>query len=440
MLAFVKNWFGARANPIGVDFGSDSLKMAQVALEDKEWRLMAAASADVPAHVRHSSAARMNFFLQTVRDLLAQGRFVGRSAVLCLPASSMFIQHLRVPKMDEEALKKAIPWEARGKLPIDPSHALIRHHVAGEVYQEQEAKNEVILMAAGRELVNQFLAMASKARLDVVGMNVEPKAIVDCFGHVYRRKTDAEVTNCFVDLGCSSTRAIIARGSHILFARSIPIGGEHLTRAVAGAMSIGQEQARVLRLQVCSLQPSPSEMQKKQEVRAPEPAPPAEGFALLEAAMAAAKRQEQGEPERRQAATPDPATLSAEPKQEAEAGSELNLQAQRVEEACREPLGRLVEELDMCRRYYEATFPNRPVERLIFIGGEAKHRGLCQFIAQELSLAAQVGDPLVRMGRVSDIGLESGIDRRQPQPNWTVAIGLSLGPAKHVEAKAASAA
>ncbi len=50
------------------------------------------------------------------------------------------------------------------------------------------------------------------------------------------------------------------------------------------------------------------------------------------------------------------------------------------------------------------------------------------FLAQELGIAAQVGDPMVRMGRTSEIGLESGIDRRLPQPNWSVAIGLSMGP------------
>ena len=53
---------------------------------------------------------------------------------------------------------------------------------------------------------------------------------------------------------------------------------------------------------------------------------------------------------------------------------------------------------------------------------------LCQQIARSMSLAAQVGDPLVRMGRTSDVGVESGIDRRQPQPSWSVALGLSMGP------------
>jgi Tfp pilus assembly PilM family ATPase len=99
-----------------------------------------------------------------------------------------------------------------------------------------------------------------------------------------------------------------------------------------------------------------------------------------------------------------------------------------VESACAEPLAKLVEELKLCRRYHEATFPNRPVDRLVFVGGEARQRMLCQHIARELGVAAQIGDPLVRMNRISEVGIESGIDRRQPQPGWTVAVGLSMGP------------
>jgi type IV pilus assembly protein PilM len=430
MLKFMKNWLGPKASPIGVDYGSDSLRLAQVAMVDGEWKLIAAASADVPPHVRHNPAARMEFFVEASRDLLVHGNFSGRAAILALPAASMFIQHLRLPKMDDEALRKAIPWEARGKLPIDPSHALLRHHVAGDIYQDQEAKSEVILMAAGRELVNQFLATAARARLDVVGMNVEPKALVDCFAHIYRRKTDADVTNCFVDLGCGGSRAFIARGTHILFARTIPVGGDHFTRAVAHVLSLSQDEAKILRAKLSNLQPAQNENQRKQEVQGE--AVGTEGLGALGTALAAGSRANGGS-ERR-----DAGTLVMEPPTAAQASKSndpLQKQLQQVEEACHEPFNRLVQELGLCRRYYEATFPNKPVERLIFVGGEAKNRRLCQQIAQEMGLAAQVGDPLVRMGRTSDVGPESGIDRRQPQPNWAVAIGLSLGPL-HAEEKA----
>src|SRR5262245_37677628 len=138
MLGFVQNWFAPKANPIGVDFGSDCLRLAQVQFANGEYRLIAAASADVPAHVRTNPHSRVEFFVDTTRDLLAQGRFHGRQAVLALPASSMHVQHLRMAKLDDAETKKALPWEARGKLPIDPSHALLRHLIAGEVYQDQE--------------------------------------------------------------------------------------------------------------------------------------------------------------------------------------------------------------------------------------------------------------------------------------------------------------
>ena len=108
-------------------------------------------------------------------------------------------------------------------------------------------------------------------------------------------------------------------------------------------------------------------------------------------------------------------------------GAGPDAQARAVERIMQEQAHKIVGELEMCKRYYEATFPAKPVDRLIFIGGESKNRALCTWIAREMGLAAQVGDPLVRMGRVSEIAIESGIDRRQPQPNWAVAIGLSMG-------------
>ncbi|HEV8377527.1 MAG TPA: pilus assembly protein PilM [Tepidisphaeraceae bacterium] len=430
MFGLVKNLVGGKSCPIGVDFGTDSLRLAQVAPAGQEWKLVAAASADVPSHVRHDNNARMQFFVQTTKDLLSQGGFTGRSVVLALPAASMFIQHLRLPKMDDEAMKKAIPWEARGKIPIDPGHALLRHHIAGEVYQDQEAKCEIVLMAAGRDLVNQLLAMAAKARLDVVGMNVEPKAIVDCFTHLYRRKNDSGITNFFVDIGCAGTRAFIARGPHILFARAIHIAGDHFTRAVASAFGLNLDEAKLLRLKLCNAAAPERRQSEPEGEREAAPAEDArlEGMAMLGAALAAA-RGGGGEARR-----PAPAAGAARPaRNEANAAAmqanDTQQQVLRIEQACRDPLNKLIHELEGCRRYYEATFPNKPVDRLVFVGGEAKHRNLCQHVAREMGLAAQVGDPMVRLSKVADIPADAGIDPTQPQPNWAVALGLSMGPA-----------
>ena len=94
-----------------------------------------------------------------------------------------------------------------------------------------------------------------------------------------------------------------------------------------------------------------------------------------------------------------------------------------------EPLGQLAAEVTQCLRYHAATFRNQPVERMVLTGGEACDKRLCQSLAERLNLPAQIGDPLLRIGRVAGAGLQIGLDRREPQPQWAVAVGLSLGAA-----------
>jgi type IV pilus assembly protein PilM len=438
MLGFVQSWLKPGANPIGVDFGTDTLRMAQVELVSGDFRLVAAASADVPPHIRHEPSARLEFFAQTSRELIASGGFRGRKVVLGLPAASMFIQHLRMAKLDDDELKKALPFEAAGKLPIDPTFALLRHVVAGDVYQDQEPKSEVIVMAASRDLVNQLLVAAGKARLGVVGMNVEPKALIDCFAHVYRRKTDAELTNFFVDIGAAASRAVIVRGTQILFARVIPVGGDQFTRAVATAMKVSTEDAKVLRIKLAHVQQESQANAKSPKIELPAPGGSSadddnSSFALLGAGLSAAGKQNCEKATRLSSSKSSGGTalLEAPPTVARETASE----SQRVENACREPLARLVEELGLCRRYYESCFPSQPVDRLVFVGGESRQTWVCQGIAREMMLSAQLGDPMVRMGKTCEVGIESGIDCKQPQPAWAVAIGLSMGPAMTGESK-----
>lgn len=409
MLGLVQSWFKPNPNPIGIDIGGEYIRMAQVERVGNETRLVAAASAETPPEIRTAPLPeRMAYVTSTLKTLWSQGNFRGRRAVLALPAAQMHIQHLRMAKMEDEELKKALPWEAAGKLPIDPSQALLRHLVAGEVYQDSDPKYEVILMAAAREFVSQLLAAAGRAKLDVAGMNVEPKATIDCFAHVYRRKSDAEATQCVLDIGATGSRAFVSRDGQIFFARNLPLGGDHFDRAVAEAMHVPLAEAKTMR-RAADIGAAGGD----QRVVAPAVAvdvPEEQSFALLGAGLAAGRRSQDA-----MAAVATMTAPAASP-------------ASKVVEACRAPLGTLVNELDLCRRYYESTFPGRPIDRLVFTGGGARHRALCVGIARELGLAAQVADPLMAMSKSMEIDPRSGIDRREPQPAWTVALGLSMGP------------
>ena len=92
-----------------------------------------------------------------------------------------------------------------------------------------------------------------------------------------------------------------------------------------------------------------------------------------------------------------------------------------------EPLEILTDEISMSLRYHESIFPDRKIDRAIFIGGEARHLGLCQHIARTLKLPAQVADPMAGVARTGDEPT-LGVDFSEPQPGWATALGLCMSP------------
>ena len=119
-------------------------------------RLVAAAGEVIPEEVRGKASEREAFVSEALRKMLAAG-FRGKQVVTCLPANCVALQHLRMGKMSPEDLVKALPFEAAGKLPFDPNRAMLRHTLAAEVYQNGEARQEVIVMAAPRDAVELIL-------------------------------------------------------------------------------------------------------------------------------------------------------------------------------------------------------------------------------------------------------------------------------------------
>ncbi len=352
-----------RVLPIGVDLGTSHLKMAQLRMTQQEIDLLAAASEEIPADARPQGPERMTFIAQAIRRGLKSNSFQGRKCVLALPSSQLFLQHLKMPRVPKADLDPLLRAELAGKLPYAVEDAVIGHVQAGEVFGEGEPRQEVIVAAAARETVEAYLEMAGKARLEVVGINVESCAVVECFGRLFRRNADVARTILFIDLGVSSTQVCLTHGEKLVFARNLRLGEQQIDQALAEGMNMDPAQAHSLRW----------DLQKGQ---------------------------------------------NSGPAQE------------EIYRHLEEPLGQLASEITQCLRYYEATFRNQSVERMVLAGGQAHDKRLCQSLAERLNLPAQIGDPLVRIGRVAGAGLQIGLDRREPQPQWAVAVGLSLGAAQ----------
>jgi Tfp pilus assembly PilM family ATPase len=89
-----------------------------------------------------------------------------------------------------------------------------------------------------------------------------------------------------------------------------------------------------------------------------------------------------------------------------------------------EAITRLTLELAACRQLFGAMHKGSEIDRLIFLLGSSESREICLAIAKQLQMPAQIADPLGAV-KIPNAG-KGGIDRRQSQNNWSVALGLSL--------------
>lgn len=417
--------------PIAIDFGVSALKVIQLHSGDTP-TLIAAACLDTPDALLHDHATRFQFQCQALPRLIKAGKFRGKRAACAIPAEHMFCKHMQFPRGDSASLEEQVRAGVASAVNAHPEALALRHFpvenalAAGAASQASAGtgvKQEVICLAASRELVQRLMHAIRTCRLEAVGIHPECIATMRAFDHINRRAGDDHLATLYLDIGCGTTKVWITHGKSLVFAKVIQLGGRDLDQAVAHALDLRLSDARAKRLAATALV-APAATPKSAldrpisgvESAAPASQISASGTFLTAVGPVAST----GTAEDRRVGhlapglTPSVLSQSSVPA----APPEFDLQI---------PLETLTDEVAMCVRYYEAMFPGRRIDRAVFYGGEARHRGLCQLIAKRLRCPTHVADPVARIART---GKEPcmGVDLTTPQPGWTIAFGVSMCP------------
>ncbi len=400
--------FSTQHSAIAIDIGSASVKMLQIGTGDQPMTL-ASAETDVPDGIRSDPEQFHAFIENWVQGAKRDFDFKGKRAVVAVPAAQTFIQHMQINESELVggiSRDDVIKTQLQTQMGCPPHGVVVRPMEVCAVHRNGQSQKEVICFAIARDTVMRYVELLKKCKMEVVGVHTDTQAMVRAFDHIHRRAEDVNVTTLFIDMGWGGTRAAIAHGKQIVFARHIPIGGKHFDQLVAGTMKLEMGAARTHRLALRSaktrsgsgetnsqpVQPLPSSLATKAELEA-------------HSAVAAVA-------ERRTGAAPPELQCEVTPVEGEHPAVSVDLT---------ELLETMTDELSMCLRYHQGLFPQRPINRAIFVGGEARQSWACQHIVKALRLPGQLGDPMAR--------LTPPENRGSPRPEWAVACGLCVTPA-----------
>lgn len=385
--------------PIAIDFGVDSLKLLQLGAGDPP-SLVAAATLHTPENLLYDQVKRLRWQMEQLPGLVRKAKFKTTRAVCAIPTGLLFCKHLQFQRADGVPLADLVHGSLPRELGCLPEELLMRHIEVGEL--SRSGRTEVICFAAGQESVARLMHAIKAAKLEPVGIHNEFTAILPAFGHTPGQAKEGDEATLYLDLGRGTTKILAARGGKMLFARTIHFGGLQLDEAVVRQLKCSMSQAIQERLALDAIVPG--------ETPAPVNADPHDD-ADPEAAPSVEAQQAEPTPARPEPASPAAATMSR-------VSRRIDLSEQ---------VEILVDEISMCLRYIRSTLPDERIQKIVFLGGESRHRALCAEIARQVRLPAQCGDPLTRIGR-SGSEPTVDVDLREPQPGWAVAMGMCLSP------------
>src|SRR5215213_5155130 len=147
----------SQVQPIGLDIGFDSIKMLQVETVGQTLSVVAAARQPLPPAAREKPELRLPLATDLIRQMLRRGKFAGRRVVAALPREILHVKNLRMPLIPQHELPAAVRFEAKNIFPFDTDKAHIQIIPAGEVRQGIDVRQEVIVLAARSEEVDDFL-------------------------------------------------------------------------------------------------------------------------------------------------------------------------------------------------------------------------------------------------------------------------------------------
>lgn len=410
----------SQLSPIAIDVGASSVKMLQITGGETP-RLHAVAEIEIPEPIRPDLEKRYAFLAEELPGAIRAHGFRGRR-ITCAPlASQVLVQPVQVERTtgaDESVLAAA---QLESQLECAPGSLVVRARPILQGTRDGRPITETLCWAMAREDAMRYVDLFKSMRCRLVGMHSQVRAIVSAFSHLSRRASDATICTMYIDLGWGGMKIGVAHGNEMVFAKQVQIGGRQIDGLVAESSGCDVATARMRRITAgLTTSELPASAARDRTVSG-------DGLAVLRAGMA-----REGVNGASGETTATPTAVAAERRRgitppelvEPVCATDEIVVAAGVD--CSELIESMADELKMCARYHSSLFGGQSIDRVVFLGGEARSTMLCRRLAKALNVPAQLGDPIARFAAGPD-------DQKLPDPGhaapgWAAACGLCTAP------------
>lgn len=231
----------------GLDINDLSLKIVKLKKKHNGFDLVSFNEEKIPQGIIEDGVIRneealvkiLKYACNTVKGKKLKTKYI----VASLPEEKSFLQVIKIPKMEEEELKLAVPLEAENYIPLPINEVYLDFQVINQ-NKNQSNYFEVLIVAMPKKIVDSYVSCFKKANLTPVVLEAESEAIIRAL--VKKEKNLSLLV--LIDFGKNNTNFVIFSGNSVRFTTSIPISSQLLTKTISENLKIDLAKAEKLKL------------------------------------------------------------------------------------------------------------------------------------------------------------------------------------------------
>ncbi len=225
---------------VGLDIGSTGARAAELSLGAEVPVLVRAAQVPVPeGAVENGEIRQPQAVGEALKELWGRGGFKSKQVMMGVGNQRVVVREVALPWLPEKELRSSLAYQVQEFIPMAAEEAVLDFDLIGELEQEGRRMVRLLLVAAQKVMVNAVVQAAEAARLEPVGIDLSPFAVVRAVG-ANEERLDLETTGdeAVIDVGAHVTNICVHERGVTRFVRILPSGGRDITMAVARGLGV----------------------------------------------------------------------------------------------------------------------------------------------------------------------------------------------------------
>lgn len=229
---------------LGIDLGSDSIKIAQIVREGSKVRLKNIFKFPSSQELlTNESPEGLKKLSDSIREGYKNAKIDTKNCVIAVPEKSIFSRLITLPKVEEEKVSDAIHWALKPLVPTGLDNVNISYISIDEYKQGDKIFVNWYAVAAPKDLVSKLQTIIKDAGLNLLAIETEALAIARMTWLNYDKKSDLLI----LDIGAEDSNIVLARNGVALFSQTISTGSQDIDKIISADFGIDVKQAKDLK-------------------------------------------------------------------------------------------------------------------------------------------------------------------------------------------------